>query len=409
MDTFIVKTEKTVFGGNTIAKINNKTVFIPYSLPNETLSINIVQQKSDYDNAEINKIIEESPYRVKAPCPYYGKCGGCNMMHIDYEYQKELRKQMLIDIFNQNQIEITDKIKIVQGPAFNYRARFQLNNGGLSQKKSNNIVEVNECLCAEEAVNEYLKNTSFKNRQQGRLHLFASNAILGEDKIKIAKYEDKNQKNKSQTLKTKSGKKIKVKQNTYFSGTILSEENSLTVRIKNKDISFDVRGFFQSNLYVFEKVIDLICNSLPGGKNIVDIYAGCGSISTFLADKYENVTLVEHNRDALVYAEKNMAGSNHTSYGLSGEKWIQSCIQYCPSFDACVIDPPRSGIEKSVLDYLCQSKIPYIRSLSCDPSTHARDCKKLIEAGYELKEIYLLDFYPHTSHIESLAIFNRTL
>ena len=142
MDTARVKTEKTVFGGNTIAKIDSKTVFIPYTMPNETLSINIVQHKNDYDNAEILNIIEASPHRVNPPCKYYGLCGGCNMMHIDSEYQRELRKNMLKDAFLNNNIELPFEIECISGPDFNYRARFQLNNGGLCQKNSNQIVKI---------------------------------------------------------------------------------------------------------------------------------------------------------------------------------------------------------------------------------------------------------------------------
>ena len=78
METHIVKTEKTVFGGNTIAKINGKTVFIPYSMPEETIEIRITQQKNDYDVAEIVKIVEPSPNRIKPKCEYFGICGGCN-------------------------------------------------------------------------------------------------------------------------------------------------------------------------------------------------------------------------------------------------------------------------------------------------------------------------------------------
>ena len=102
-----------------------------------------------------------------------------------------------------------------------------------------------------------------------------------------------------------------------------------------------------------------------------------------------------------------MAGKKHVSYGMSGANWVKNCLQYCPSFDACLIDPPRSGMEREVCDFLCKSNIPQILSLSCDPRTHARDCKKLIKAGYKLEKIYLLDFYPNTSHIESLAIFHK--
>ena len=115
--------------------------------------------------------------------------------------------------------------------------------------------------------------------------------------------------------------------------------------------------------------------------------------------------LVEHNRDALVYAEQNLTGKKHISYGLSGAAWVKNCAAALPPFDACTIDPPRAGMEKEVRQWLCNSQIPLILSLSCDPSTHARDCSALLSAGYTLKKMYLLDFYPQTAHIESLAFF----
>ena len=87
MEIKTVTTEKFLFGGNSLAKIDNKSVFIPYAIPGETLSINIVQHKNDYDNAEIIEIINPSEHRVTPPCKYYGICGGCNMMHIDTDYQ----------------------------------------------------------------------------------------------------------------------------------------------------------------------------------------------------------------------------------------------------------------------------------------------------------------------------------
>ena len=393
------------FGGKTIGKIDGKNVFIPYTLPGETLEINIIESKKDYDNAEIVNIIEPSKYRVEPACKYYGKCGGCNMMHIAPEYQRELRKEMLVDIYNQNGIDISDKTDIVYGPETNYRARFQLNDGGLSERNSNIIVPVENCLCAEKPVNEYLEKTDFNARPKGRIHLFGSSYAENQLKISYSEAEPK----KSVQPKMKGGKKLKIKENHYFAGTVLSPENTISVKINKKTLSFDVRGFFQSNLFVFEKVTQLILDNLPGGENILDMYSGCGSISTFLTEKYNNVVLVEHNRDALVYAEQNLSGTGHISYGLSGASWVKTCSQYCGKFDACVVDPPRSGMEKEVRDYLCKSGIPKIISLSCDPATHARDCASLIKAGYEMKKIYLLDFYPNTSHIESLAVFELKL
>ncbi len=398
-------TDKMVFGGKSLGKIDGKNVFVPYSIPGEKIEIEITEQNKDYDNAEIVKILEPSEHRVEPACRYYGKCGGCNMMHIDSAFQKELRSQMLSDIFHQNGIDISGKTEIISGPDFNYRARFQLNNGGLSQRRSNIVIPVEECICAEEPVNNYLRETAenTEKRPKGRCHLFGSSFCDGN--FKITEEENRVPDTKRiHGMKTEKAKKLKLKENKYFSGTLASPENTMTVTLGGHKLSFDVRGFFQSNLFVFEKVCKLITELLPGGKNILDMYAGCGSISSFLTEKYENVVLVEHNRDALVYAEQNMAEKKHVSYGLSGANFIKNCVSALPQFDACTIDPPRSGMEKEVRQWLAQSKIPLIISLSCDPATHARDCAALISAGYSMKKMYLLDFYPNTSHIESLSV-----
>ena len=155
-----------------------------------------------------------------------------------------------------------------------------------------------------------------------------------------------------------------------------------------------------------EKAITLAVADLSG-KNALDMYSGCGTFSVFLAEKFEKVTLVEHNRAAIVFAEQNLLGKNHDSYGISGEKWVKensaSILSKIGNFDAVVIDPPRSGIEKEVLNFLCTVKPPVLRVISCDPVTNARDIRCLIDAGYKLKKLYLLDFYPQTSHIESLC------
>ncbi|MCR5188609.1 MAG: methyltransferase [Treponema sp.] len=397
-------TEKLVFGGKTLGKLDGKNVFVPFAIPGEELEINITESKKDYDNASIVKILKASPYRQDPPCKYYGQCGGCNMMHINPGYQQELRKIILEDIFAQNGIDIKEKTQVISGPDYNYRARFQLNDGGLSVQNSNLIVPIDKCLCAENVINQYFSQTSLNDRPKGRSHLFASQ--FSEDNEKVMLAYPKNIERSKETINP-GKKKLKIKENHYFAGTQLSPENTTSVILNNKKLTFDVRGFFQSNLFVFEKVIKLILENLPGGKNILDMYAGCGSISSFLTDKYENVVLVEHNRDAIVYAEQNLNGKAHVSYGLSGANWVKNCAAYCGAFDACVIDPPRSGMEKEVCHYLCNSKIPLIVSMSCDPATHARDCAKLIKAGYKLEKAYLLDFYPNTSHIESLAIFKK--
>ena len=191
----------------------------------------------------------------------------------------------------------------------------------------------------------------------------------------------------------------------------MNENNRCEVEIFGKKIAFDVQGFFQSNLEVLEKTISEITRNM-GGRNVLDMYSGCGTFSVFLTDLFDKVCLVEHNRDAIVFAEQNLSGTRHESFGLSGENWIkysaQNYITNNGEFESVVIDPPRSGMEKEVCKWLCRSKIPQIRSVSCNPSTHARDAAFLVKSGYTLSKLFLLDFYPHTAHIESLANFEYT-
>lgn len=405
MKNQIIITEKMIFGGNTLCKVDGKITFIPFSLPNETLEIQLTKETKDYNEAKIVNIINSSPFRIKPQCEFYEKCGGCNMLHIESEYQKELRKQILTDVFLQNKIELKN-LQIVSDKNFNYRARFQFTDGGLCEKKSNKIIPINNCLCAENSINDYLNSIDFPNRPKGRVHIFGSEFCVGKNIIINQNDFSNSLKNKTKITGNKK-KKIKIKENHHFSGTTFFEENQMIVKILDKSICFDIRGFFQSNLFVFEKVIKLILENLPFGKNIVDMYCGCGSISTFLSQKYENVILVEHNRDALVYAEKNMTGKNHISFGMSGKNWVQNCAASCGKIDAVVIDPPRSGIEKEVRQFLCESQIPLIIFLSCDPVTQSRDCSLLLKNGYKIQKSYLLDFYPNTSHIESLLILTK--
>ena len=238
------------------------------------------------------------------------------------------------------------------------------------------------------------------------MHIFGDNRVQNENHVLVADETPKIQeKLDSKLLKKKS----KLKRNTYFKGTSQNQKNICSLNLLGKKIDFDVQGFFQSNLEVLEKSIEKLTENL-GGKNVLDMYSGCGTFSVFLADSFEKTTLVEHNRDAIVFAETNLVGKNHESYGESGEKWVLQNAEKILSdngrFDAVVIDPPRSGMEKEVCKWLCKNRAEKIRSVSCNPSTHARDATFLVKAGYRINKLYLLDFYPQTSHIESLAFFD---
>ena len=404
MSTSTIITDKMVFGGDCIGKIGGKTVFVPYSIPGEKEEIEIVTSKRDYDVARIVSVSEPSPHRVSAPCPYYGSCGGCNMMHIDSSYQRELRASVLSDCFARCGVAIP-AVQVISGPDTGYRCRFQLNDGGLTGKNSSTVIPVTHCIVADSEINEYLASVPPSQRPSGRVHLFGADCVVsagGSEKSRTAAAPEPVPYTAPSAAAKKKNKNIRVPVKR-FAGTVLSPEDIVTVDLLGKKISFDVRGFFQSNMTVLASALGALCGGLEGDEAL-DMYSGCGTFSVFLADHFKNVTLVEHNRDALVFAEQNMAGKKHASYGMSGEKWVEQ-FSSSAHFDAAVVDPPRSGMEEAVCAYFCRSHIPVIRSLSCDPATHARDASRLTAAGYQLTSLALLDFYPNTCHIESLATF----
>ena len=282
--------------------------------------------------------------------------------------------------------------------------------GCFCKKSSNEIIRLDNCPVATDEINAYLKSTPQNERPRGRVHLFGDSRITGDKNTFIADEITSGAKDQRKTYRKNSGKIIKNRIPNHFAGTVFSPQNTCELKLLDKNVKFNVQGFFQSNMQLLEKTIAEVTYNLSG-KNVLDMYAGSGTFSVFLADKFEKTTLVEHNRDALVYAEANMNGKNHETYGLSGEKWCKEhaslIIGRNGPFDAAVIDPPRSGMEKEVCRWLCSSKVFQLRSVSCDPATHARDASFLIKSGYTLKRLYLLDFYPQTSHIESLAYFEN--
>ena len=392
MEVITLQTEKMIAGGDCLAKYNGKSVFIRGALPGETIKVKISADKGDFFVAEILEIIKPSKERITPPCKFYGQCGGCNLQVVSIDFQRKLKQEILLDALIRSVININNipEIKITGGKEFEYRNRFQFHQGGLKRKSANEIIFIDDCLVAVQEIRQFLKHN--KLNIQDRSHLFASNGIVKQTQ--------------DNSINKKKGR---------FTGMLVNEDDLCTVNLFEKIIQFDVHGFFQSNLEMLEKTIQKIIENLQGNR-VADIYAGVGTFSVFLADFFEEVYLIEHNREALVLAERNIARAKsknsekklkfakHESYGIKGTEWPKMYAADL-DFDAVVIDPPRSGIEQSVRNWIITKRIPIIRYLSCDPVTFARDTADFCQNGYKLKNLEILDFYPQTSHIETISTF----
>lgn len=402
-----------LFGGDCLALAGGRKLFVSGALPGEELEVEITKSFKDYDAARIIRVIAPSPHRAEPFCPLYGVCGGCNFQHIDGGHQIELRKTLLRESFGLEGAECPE-IEVISASGRGYRSRIQLTDGGFSRRDSNEIVPLSECPVASREINSYLGSVPQDSRPRGRVHVFGDHRVsLAQGKVIVAE-EDGGASGEIRLLGGVSPEKmrgLRLRRSRHFAGTPPSPRNRCEIILAGRRIAFDARGFFQSNLEVLEKTVPALTCGV-GGKNLLDMYSGCGTLSVFMADFFDRVTLVEHNRAALVFAGENLSGREHESFGMSGERWIRLHADKVAAahgdFDAVVIDPPRSGMEPAVRQWLCGSKIPLIRSLSCNPRSHARDAAALLRSGYSLTRLCLLDFYPNTSHIESLANFEYT-
>ena len=378
-----VTTEKIVFGGKALARIDGKTVFIPFALPDEELDITVTANKRDYSEAVIKKIIIPSPHRIEPPCPYFGRCGGCNLQTADDAYQQSLRQTMVAELFDRAHITPEHPSVFITGPAWEYRNRFQFHtdkNGtiGIHGFASNTVVPVHDCPIATPALRTIL--------QQGGLQkLFPRSTKIAQDRYHIFAQDD------------------------VYSPV----HPDASARVKDTVLNFSVFGFFQSNITMLEKLIEPV-SDISSCTRILDFYAGVGTFSAFLTDRAAELHLVEHNERALRTAQQNLdriiAEKNSPCrcffHAVSDADWPDIPAAQLV-YDAAIIDPPRQGIHKRALTYLEHAKIPLVHYVSCNPATFVRDAKKLTALGYRFIEYRLFDFYPQTHHCELLGIFIR--
>ena len=366
-----------VSGGSCIARIDGKAVFIPQSLPGETLEIEITESRKDYSFARAVTVLEPSSHRVEPACPLFGRCGGCSLQMADNAYQRELRFSILSDLFSRAKISPDDNLSMESGDPFGYRSRFQFHRTqdgsiGLKEGSASAIVPVRDCPVAVREIRAALTDGSLAAQSRhanagDRFHVFAHGGKIWQE----------------------------------------CGDTDCSISLLGKIIGFDVRGFFQSNIPMLEKLITTVSDGLAGDR-FLDFYSGVGTFSLYVGAAFRESVLVEHNREALAKAAVNLSGSscNPVFCTTNDERWpgMRESRLY---FDAAIVDPPRQGLSPKAIDWFVKSKIAELRYVSCDPATFARDAAKLTASGFRFRKAILFDFYPQTHHIETLGFFTR--
>jgi len=266
--------EKCVQGGAGLARLPSGSVcFVDGALPSEAVEIKLTEQKRDFARANIVKILEPHPKRRNPPCPYYGKCGGCNAQHAEFDLQIEVLRQIVLDLFSRiAKISLPQNFEIHHGSQWGYRCRAKLKNNGFQMRGSNKAIPIEKCMVLSDKLNEELKSTK-------KTYLFDN-------------------------------------QSEKFLG---------------KHIHADERVFFQSNLELLPKLMQEACKAAGEGELLFDIFCGVGLFSAFLQSKFERIIAIEQNPMCKKFAEKNL-GKNCEFYAMDAEEWngFGGCILIDP-------------------------------------------------------------------------------
>ncbi len=389
--THEVTIEKLVYGGDGLARVSGQTVFVPFAAPADRARIRIVETGRNFARAVIEELLTPAPTRRPPPCPHFGDCGGCQLQHLNYAAQLQVKAEFVRESLRRlGGIDWTGEIATRAADEFGYRARAEIkiqrvDDGpsriGYFRAGTHEVCAVNACPILLPAA----------NRELQRLHAEPELIPHGATRVYLTAGDD------GIIVSPATGANDKAHE--------VDALGTAHQHIAGFDYSFGVRSFFQSNRLLVEELVRTVVNARSGAL-AVDLYAGVGLFSLPLAQRFTQVIAVEGNRLAANHGAENARANNVANVrydAVSVEAWLKykAAEQPCP--DLVLLDPPRAGAGAIVIERLAALAPPQLVYVSCDPATLARDVKLLAAYGYELRAVTVLDMFPQTFHVETVA------
>ena len=409
--------------GQGIAKANDLVIFVKGMIVGEEADVKIIAEKKNYAFGIIDKLIIESPYRIKTDCPISYKCGGCDYRYIDYDFQLKLKKDVLVNTLKD--FKVNDIIK--DDNPFYYRNKVQIpvkdHQMGFYRKFSNDVVTFDDCLIESKIANDIITDLK-KILVEERIDKYFRHILIkhaqGTDEVMIGfivrtfNIELDNVVS-FLTNKYKNIKSIILNLNDLETNVILGKEekllygnNYITDIYDGIKVKLSLKSFYQVNynqmLKLYAKVKEL--SQISESDNVLDLYCGIGTISLYLARFAKTVTGVEIVEQAINNAKENakLNGLDNTEFILADAGKQMS--KYIKGKDVVIVDPPRKGITIELMNELIENNVKKIVYVSCNPATLARDLDYLKDY-YNISDIQPVDMFPWTVHVETVVLMSR--
>ncbi len=421
--------ERMIYGGAGLARAEGKAVFVPFALPGETVEARVSEEKRGYATAEIETVIEASAERVPAPCRYFGACGGCQYQHANYAAQVEMKRAILRETLERARIREIPEIAVVMSEPFGYRNRVRLHVErhpfALCYKRRNSNVNlpVKECPIAAPLLERAITALNGAGEQLAlgewarSIELFTNE---DESSLLVALWTERDSSEANRALTAIWPKLRDLLPEVAGAGAFSVErrprasrllaragEESLRYRVDKHGYRVSLGSFFQASRFALESLVRLAVVG-DGGGRAWDLYAGVGLFSVPLTEKFNEVTAVEVAASSVRDLRENLRGvrleRGHRVIAAETTVFLRQALERRETApDLVVVDPPRDGLGAAVTSLLGKLRPPRITYVSCDPSTLSRDLAALLESGYRLGALHLVDLFPQTFHLETVA------
>ncbi len=423
-----VKIEKLVYGGEGLGHHEGHTVFVPFVLPEEVVSVEATDRRKKFVRGRVQQLVTPSPQRATPPCPHFAICGGCHYQHIPYDAQLKYKTEILRETLSRlGRVTWEGAITAHPSPPFSYRnrAQWKIRPGGDSspvtigyfQAGSTKLCAVDECPILSPRLAEALaalrgllaggklptiprEIEAFADSSDRALLLNASFERFGAEPAALAQAFRVALPNVETILLQETGR----------DRLELIGPGYIHYNCGGKSYRVGHLSFFQVNRFLVDDLVRAVAEQ-EQGRLALDLFAGVGLFTLPLAERFERVVAVESNpaaaRDLSANIEEGRARAEHS--GAEAEAFLAGWRE---APDLVVLDPPRAGVPSAALERIVELAPARITYLSCDPATLARDLAALTgaagkEGRYEIVELHLFDVFPQTYHIESLVRLRR--
>ena len=441
-EKYTVEIMDITHSGEGVGRLENMIVFVEGTLPGDVAEVEIKTVKKTYAQGRLLTIKESSPERVEPECQYFGKCGGCQLLHMSYEGQLRAKSKMVKDALERigglKDLAVEPIIGMEEPCRYRNKAQFKVDQKGMGfyAKNTHNLVHIDDCLNQPESAADVIKtmNSIIKDlnlsiydekTQKGYVRgVLQRTNLEGENMITIVvNGKDLSQRDAIVEALRKgvpNVKSIYVNINREKGNVILGKKSicvygaaRIVEKIGDRIFSISPNSFFQVNSKQTVKLYDQIKEmaALKGTETVFDLYCGTGTIGLYLAKEAKAVIGIESVNDAVLDAREN-AGLNQldnaTFYqGRAEEEMVRITKEEKIKPDLIILDPPRKGCEETLLNAISELKTATVIYVSCNPSTLARDLKIMKELGYAVKKVQPVDLFPGTGHVETVVLMSR--